>query len=234
MLKEVEEQLYVEPYEGLFELIKWKPWIVEEREQFSEVDSLKYILQNPESIRAEYDFKNIGRGFSKGLPLQRLIALGASVETIRKVHKLYPAAMHKTTEFRTNPLHSACSYGASIKVIRYILKHNPDSIRQTNKHVFLPLHNACESKMQSPIPLEVFQILFRAYPDAMHQINKLGETPLKTAERNPTILPEVLEFLRQETEGKVKSKVSSSEPFTASSMEAGKTVTTVSHSSDFF
>ena len=231
-MQESQEQ-YIGPDECLFELIKWKPWIIEEREQFSEETTLKYILQNPASIKAVYEFKNMGKGFSKGLPLQRLIALGASVDTVRKIHKLYPAAMRKTTEFRTTPLHSACSYAASIKVIQYILEHNPESIRQTTKHGFLPLHNACESKMQTPISLALFQLLYQAYPEALHQINKLAETPLKTAERNPTILPEVLEFLRQETEGNIKIQASSSEPYSVST-ETAKTAATTPNSSDFF
>lgn len=220
-----EQQITVPPDDNLFQLIDYPPWDREERTKFDEEAVFDYIAQNPHCVRAEYSFKNKNRGSTRNYPLSRLIALGASLKLVRKVHKLYPPAMTSTNEFRSTTLHAACMYPSSLEVLQYILEHNSEAIRQTSRHVFLPLHQACQADIPAPISLEAVKILVVSYPEALLKINKLGDIPLSTAQRNNASLPEVVDYLQQET----KQPGTSSANFTSKEI----TDTTTSSSSGF-
>jgi len=197
----------VEPDQNLFQLIHFRPWDREERTQFDEAAVLQYISQHPQSVLALYDFKTgTGRGATKNYCLHRIIALGASLALIQKVHTIHPIAMtYRTPDFGSTSLHAACMYAASLDVLEYILQQDKDKngndnmIRQTTKHVFLPLHLACQADIPHAMPLAQIQLLVEAYPAGLLRKNKLGDTPWKTAQRNKSSRPEVLDYLERKT-----------------------------------
>lgn len=148
-----------------------------------------------------YKFQKAGRGSRSNYPLSRIISLGASLKTIKKAHRLFPPAMKHLPQSRITPLHTACIYSAPIEVVQYILQQIPDAIRQPTEHVFLPLHFACEATIPEPAPVDVVRLLVQAYPEALSKVNKLGDTPIQTAQRNKLGRPEVIHFLAHEQEG---------------------------------
>jgi len=77
------------------------------------------------------------------------------------------------------------------------LTHSPESIQRTNKNAFLPIHNTCSATVPCTTTLPVIQLLIKVHPQAISQINKLGETPLKTAQRNSNCRHEVIQYLEK-------------------------------------
>ncbi|CAB9523847.1 expressed unknown protein [Seminavis robusta] len=218
-----------EPDPELFALINYQPWNIEDRQRYNDKAVYRHVQENPRSVQVEYEFRNAnGRGLIRSFPLNRIIALGASMRTVETVYNAHPPAMVATTEFKSTPLHAACSYAASLDVIEFILQHNPDAIRQTTKHVFLPIHNACQATIPQSTTLPVMQRLVQAFPESLSRIHKLGETPLKMVQRNPHSRPEIVEYLEHETANHLtaaksssvaSSSSSSSDQFTSSTTE---------------
>ncbi len=182
--------------EDLFELIQHKPWVPEDRANYDDEVVYWYAKNQPKSFRVRYDFDRGGNQF----PLQRVIALGASLRTVEAVVTAYPPALlYRHHAHRTTPLHSACAFPSlfQVGVISFLLDLNFDAIEQTNCNAFLPIHNACCASVPSPIGLEAIQILVESHPRSVLMTNKLGETPLQAAKRNPDSLPDVISYLEE-------------------------------------
>lgn len=186
--------------EELYELIQHKPWIPEDRAKYDDEIVYWYAKNQPASFRARYDFEKQGRGQSSQFPLNRVLALGATLRTAEAVVMAYPPALlYRHHLLKTTPLHSACSFPSPFQagVIQFLLDLSPDAVKETNRHAFLPIHNACCASVPSPIGLEAIQILVEAYPRSILQTNKLGETPVQAAKRNEDSLPDVVEYLEE-------------------------------------
>lgn len=181
-----EEFMRIDPDPDMFDLINYHPWILEERAKYDDNAVLCYVKKHPRSVRALYQFKKQLRGTFNTFPLNRIISLGASLQTIKNVFKAHPSALYEQDSLRRTSLHSACNYPTDHQeqVIKFLLTHSPESIQRTNKNAFLPIHNACSATAPCTTTLPVIQLLIEAHPRAISQINKLGETPLKTAQRN--------------------------------------------------
>jgi len=185
----------------LFEMIQFDPWKSEDRAKYDDDAVYWYATLRPRSFRVRYDFgKQSGRGSLSCFPLQRIVALGASLRTVETVARAYPPALVKRHHLnRSNVLHSACAFPSpfQVGVIEFLLDHNLPAVSQTNRHAFLPIHNACSASLPSPIGLEAIQILVESYPESILQRNKLGETPLQAARRNTESLQDVLCYLEE-------------------------------------
>jgi len=186
--------------EALFvEMAKWNPRNPEDRAKYNDTTVKRLLRRKPEAARAMYDFELGGRGnlTVTRYPLSHLVALEASKTVIVLAVRANPAALKPSSDFRSTPLHTACSCpNTSMDVVKYIYEQYPEAIQETTNFVFLPLHNAC----QAAGSLELIQFLVEAYPQGLMTMNKLGDTPLRTAQRNPKISKEVLDYLEQETE----------------------------------
>jgi len=198
-----------QPQDPLFvEMATWNPLDANDRAKYKDATVQQILRRNPDAARAQYDFPAGGRRRRRGsqtgmtvpkYPLSALVALGASLETVRLAIQANPDALKSQTHhhYRSNVLHTAClCRTVDVKVLQYIHAQYPQGIRETTSFVYLPLHNAC----QAGAPLPVLQFLVEAYPEALMSMNKLGDTPLRTAQRNEQTLPEVLEYLEQETD----------------------------------
>ncbi len=182
----------------LYELIEYKPWISEDRAKYDDELVYWYAKNQPKSFRVRYDFKKNGK--NDQFPLQQVVALGATLRTVEAVVSAYPPALlYRHHVHRSTPLHSACSYPSFFQagVIEFLLDLNPSAIEETNKNAFLPIHNACCASIPSPIGLEGIQLLVEAYPGSVLKTNKLGETPLQAAKKNPDSLPDVICYLEE-------------------------------------
>jgi Ankyrin repeats (many copies) len=189
--------------EPLFvEMASWNPLDADDRARYDDAAVRRILTWNPDAARARYEVKLGGRGhlMVSRYPLSMLVALGASVETVRLATKACPAALHPSEEFRSTPLHTACTFNTSLEVVRYLYHKYPEAIKQTTNYVYLPIHNACQTGIPEPCSLEMIQFLVEAYPEGLMTINKLGDTPLRTAQRNKHITEVVLEYLQEETE----------------------------------
>lgn len=187
------------------EMTQWNPMNPEDRAKYDDAVFKKVLTKNPDAARAKYDFK-VG---SKGnltvcrYPLSTLVALGASKDTVKLAIRANKEALGpQMNANRSNALHTACLFNSDVAVIEYIHRKYPEGIQETTNFVYLPLHNACEtgSATTEPCSLEMIQFLVEAYPDALMAINKLGDTPLRTAQRNDYIRKEALEYLKRETD----------------------------------
>lgn len=182
-----------------FSMINFDLTDAQDRANYDDIAVKKYIRRCPEALKAKYDFPVGGRSrlTISRYPLSTLVALGASLSTVKLAIKANHSALQASLDFQSTVLHTACSSApTNMDVVRYIYNKYPAAIRATTKLVFLPLHNACQAKQPN---LELVQFLVEEHPDALMAINKLGDTPLRTAQRNKDMQPEVLEFLNGET-----------------------------------
>lgn len=186
----------VEPDPMFVEMMQWNPLDPDDRAKYDDVNVRRQIRRNPDALKAKYNVQ-MGRSTVIRSPLSTIIALGASLETVRAAIKAHPEGLRASSSLRTTPLHTACSFDTDILVVRYLYHKYPGAIASTTKHVFLPLHNACQ--MAEP-NLEMIKFLVECYPEGLTEINKLGDTPLRIAERNEATPEEVLEYLEVETE----------------------------------
>lgn len=174
----------------------------DDRARYDDVAVRRLLGRNPDAARTKYEVQLGGRGnlTVSRYPLSTLVALGASVETIRLAIKACPIALHPSEQFRCTPLHTACTFNTNMEVVRYLYHKYPEAIKQTTNYVYLPIHNACQTGVPEPCSLEMIQFLVETYPEGLMTINKLGDTPLRTAQRNKHINEEVLAYLEEETE----------------------------------
>lgn len=178
------------------EMVTWNATDPEDRAKFDDAEVKRLIRRNPDALQAKYTVQ-VGRFSTQRSALSTIVALGASLDTVRHAIKAHPAALKACNCFRSTPLHTAVSFNTDMLVVRYLYHKHPEAIKATTQHVFLPLHNACQKKNPS---LETIQFLVEEYPEGLTQINKLGDTPLRIAERNETTPLEVLQFLEEATE----------------------------------
>jgi hypothetical protein len=189
--------------EALFvEMATWNPMDADDRARYDDTAVRRILARNPDAARAKYEVQLGGRGnlTVSRYPLSTLVALGASVETIRLAIRACPMALRPSDEFRSTPLHTACTFNTNVEVVRYLYRKYPEAIKQTTNYVYLPIHNACQTGIPEPCSLDMIQFLVETYPEGLMTINKLGDTPLRTAERNEHITGEVLAYLQEETE----------------------------------
>ncbi|CAB9527396.1 expressed unknown protein [Seminavis robusta] len=184
------------------ELAKWNPREEEDRAKYDDVAVKRLLRRKPDAARAKYEFKLGGRGNLSVLryPLSALVALGASVETIRAAVKACPEALRPSQDFRSTALHAACSTNTNLEVVKFLYSKYPNAVKDTTNYVYLPLHNACQAGLPEPCSLDLIKFLVDAYPEGLMTINKLGDTPVRTAQRNKHVLPEVLSYLEEETD----------------------------------
>jgi hypothetical protein len=178
------------------EMVTWNPMDPLDRAKYDDTHVKRLIKRNPDALRAKYTTQ-VGRGIVQRSALSTIIALGATLDTVRYAIKANQSALQPSPGIRTTPLHTACSFDTHLAVVQYIYHKYPKAIQTTTQHVFLPLHNACQKQYPS---LEIIQFLVQTYPEGLTQINKLGDTPHRTALRNPTTPPPVLTFLQTQTE----------------------------------
>lgn len=188
----------------LFQLLRWKPWDEDERKKFNIESLRKHIQSHPEGVGIKYEFQAPGRGYQKRYPLQRAIALGATLDVIEQMYTIYPPAMQDSSSpfSRSTPLHSACAYQASFDVIKFCLQKFPEAAHMQTKYGYTPLHNACEYGKPC---IDVIQLLIKANKQALTIRNRLGKTPYETAANNPNIDPTILEVLRNEQQSVAES-----------------------------
>ena len=194
----------IECDELISDIVKWSPLDTEDRAKYEEVDvTVKRLLRRkPDAVRAMYEFRLGGRGNPtvKRYPLSHLVAMGASEQVVRLAIKACPEALQPSKDFRSTALHSACSFNTSLEVVKCIYQKYPEAIKETTNYVFLPLHNACQTSTPEPCSLELVKFLVETYPSGLMTMNKLGDTPLRTAQRNESISKDVLDYLEQETQ----------------------------------
>ena len=189
----------LEPDSEFFSMICFNPSDPQERSKYNDCAVKKYIRRHPEALKVTYDFQVKGRGnlTVTRYPIYALVALGASLSTIKMAIKANPDAVKVSNDFNSTLLHAACSVREiDMDVIRYIYSKYPAAICKSTKLVYLPLHNACQSAAPS---LELIQFLVEEYPKSLMAITKLGDTPLRSAQRNKAMPEDVLQFLEQET-----------------------------------
>ena len=182
-----------------FGMICFNPSNSEELAQYNDCAVKKYIRRHPEAFKVTYDFQVGGRGrlTVARYPLYALVALGASLSTIKAAIKAHPAALKASKDFNSTVLHAACSVlKPDMDVVKYIYTKHPQAIRETTKLVYLPLHNACQTSVPS---FELVKFLVEEYPEGLMCITKLGDTPLRCAQRNKAMPEEILQFLEKET-----------------------------------
>jgi hypothetical protein len=185
----------------LCELLKWKPWDPDERQQFDNDGLRKRVLECPQGVAVQYEFKAQGRGSRKRYAFFRAVSLGATLDVLKVMYDIYPPAIKDAgTSFRSTPLHAACSSQASLEVMRFLIQEYPEAAAITTKHGYTPLHNALEYGVSSP---NVIQLLIQANPQALEQRNKLGNTPFLTALKSPHTDPEVLKILKERSKGDI-------------------------------
>lgn len=182
-----------------FDMICFNPSNPEELAQYNDCAVKKYIRRHPQALKVTYDFQVGGRGrlTVARYPVYALVALGASLSTIKQAIKAYPAALEASKDFNSTVLHAACSVlKTDMDVVKYIYTKYPSAIRETTKLVYLPLHNACQTAAPS---FELIKFLVEEHPEGLMCITKLGDTPLRSARRNKAMPEEILQFLEKET-----------------------------------
>lgn len=189
----------IEPDSEFFSMICFNPSDPQERSKYNDCAVKKYIRRHPEALKVTYDFQVGGRGrlTVARYPVYALVALGASLSTIKLALKANPEAVMATNDFNSTLLHAACSIiKVDMEVVRYIYAKYPAAISKTTRLVYLPLHNACQSAAPS---FDLIQFLVEEYPEGLMAITKLGDTPLRSAQRNKGMPATILNFLETET-----------------------------------
>jgi ankyrin repeat protein len=101
----------------------------------------------------------------------------APAVVIQALLKAYPDASIKTGTANMNPLHVTCSsQHASVHVVRVLLeggRYEQFSMRDVDGDT--PLHAAC----RCGAPIDVLEVLLRAHPDAVHERDYEGLTPVQ-------------------------------------------------------
>ena len=147
--------------------------------RFGEVDTILYMLElYPESIRV--------RTNNGSLPIHIACKYAAckygNVDCIQYMLELYPQSINETNGYGNLPIHCAVRHGSGwVYVIETLLKHDPTGAsKKTTGKEQLPLHIA-SSVYRSE---EDVQILYDAYPQAIHIRDGRERTPLDLAIAN--------------------------------------------------
>jgi len=146
------------------------------------------IDADPESVRIEGGYNSLPIHIACDDNIR-----ADAVDTIQYMLDLYPESMDAFDIESLTPFHKAAQ-GKRVDIVELLLKHDPDAASKplTNSDNFenvasydLPLHSACA---YSTCNVEVAEVLFDAYPQAIYTHNRRGETPLdvlwETAGRN--------------------------------------------------
>eukprot|EP00567_Pseudictyota_dubia_P001060 CAMPEP_0197465674 /NCGR_PEP_ID=MMETSP1175-20131217/64661_1 /TAXON_ID=1003142 /ORGANISM="Triceratium dubium, Strain CCMP147" /LENGTH=322 /DNA_ID=CAMNT_0043001693 /DNA_START=169 /DNA_END=1137 /DNA_ORIENTATION=- len=114
------------------------------------------------------------------LPLHIAAKCGADAETLKLIYDKYPEAIKlRTKNDGLLPLHLACSRkDVAPSEIEALLSFYPDAAKETGRvDGSLPLHVASRSGCS----MAVLKILHEAYPRAMMEKNRMGDTPFACA-----------------------------------------------------
>lgn len=113
-------------------------------------------------------------------PLHSAISNGAPLSTIQALVVASPTSVAVGNNFGNTPLHFAAwknKYPESSTIVHFLLDFYPQSAKVLNKHGNLPLHHATNYKAHP----DIVQLLYRAFPKAVHVRNDKGQTPLDLA-----------------------------------------------------
>jgi hypothetical protein len=92
-------------------------------------------------------------------------------------------------------LHVAVEHGtSSLEVVKLLLDAHPQAIRHKNCRGMLPLHCALQCFVKG-VPHGVFEMLFNAYPEAIHESIPEGESALSLALQHGTASERVVQTI---------------------------------------
>lgn len=105
----------------------------------------------------------------------------SNADTIQYMLELYPESINARDSDGWLPIHSAAYQLGRTDIIETLLKHDPDgaSKKTTNNARQLPIHLACCSE-----GIEVVQVLYDAFPEALSVPNGRGSVPIDMVRMN--------------------------------------------------
>eukprot|EP01036_Dinobryon_divergens_P027126 gene27126-35848_t len=130
-----------------------------------------------------FDAHFASSGASDGsLPLHFAAQYSNSVDLIRMLADLYPAALRRKNKSGETPIYMIESNGtpAASEILTYFIAACPESLRRTNNLGNLPLHTFASNGC-NPIDMINIALLIDAYPDALGRRNNDGKRPIELA-----------------------------------------------------
>jgi hypothetical protein len=131
----------------------------------------------------------IGTATSKAYPLALVVALGGSIDVVKRMINACPMALNEKLSGRRNVLHYAIAEGVDISIIQYITSCNPSLVKEVDSFHAIPLHLASTYYPTSSI--DVVRHLLQLYPAGAGCLDNKSQTPLHRACRSRASLDKI-------------------------------------------
>lgn len=127
-------------------------------------------------------------------PLHAAVDNGAGLGAVRILYEKYPRAIVRTDrEYGRLPLHYAAKQSTP-DVVKFLLDRFMDAARTADRESLdLPLHKAASRR--DGASKRVVRRILKAWPQAIHEKNRKGQTPLQLAQESDVRDPAVLDLL---------------------------------------
>mmetsp|Transcript_25025 Transcript_25025/g.38704 ORF Transcript_25025/g.38704 Transcript_25025/m.38704 type:complete len:1734 (+) Transcript_25025:74-5275(+) len=112
------------------------------------------------------------------LPIHLACWLQPPLDVIKVLVDQYPESLTQADQHGRLPVHLAVAEMASEAVILHLTESDPSTARSADQYGELPLHICLQDES---VPLNVVEILVKAYPQGVYEANVDGVTPLKMA-----------------------------------------------------
>lgn len=142
---------------------------------------IDFMKKHPLVLQVIYHFE----AFEHSCWPLHYFAVTSSIRALNMAYNIFPEAIGMTDSFRDTALHHSSSVHASVSVLQFLLDRFPEAAKHTNDSHQTALHSAFVVGLP---PMEMVQLLLKAYPTSTQLVDSDGNTPLHLCLRhNPTL-----------------------------------------------
>ncbi|KAL3767891.1 hypothetical protein ACHAW5_010134 [Stephanodiscus triporus] len=182
--------------EDLLRLIDLCPFLASEKSRYDDVAVLSILRRNPRAACLRRPYRcGIGNGPDGAHPLALVVALGGSLEVVRRMVDSCPSALGMRLGGRRNVLHYAIAEGVDVSVISYLTSRRPALAIEEDSFGAIPLHLASTYCPSSSSSSSVIVHLLSLNPDAAGALDRKSQTPLHRACMSRASLDDVLALI---------------------------------------
>ena len=174
----------------LLRLIDLCPFLASEKSAYDDAAVLNLLTYHPTAANKRHSYRcGIGTATSKAYPLALVVALGGSIDVVKRMINACPMALNEKLSGRRNVLHYAIAEGVDISIIQYLTSCNPSLVKEVDSFHAIPLHLASTYYPTSSI--DVIRHLLQLYPHGAGCLDNKSQTPLHRACRSRASLDKI-------------------------------------------
>jgi len=174
----------------LLRLIDLCPFLASEKSAYDDAAVLNLLTYHPTAANKRHSYRcGIGTATSKAYPLALVVALGGSIDVVKRMINACPMALNEKLSGRRNVLHYAIAEGVDISIIQYLTRCNPSLVKEVDSFHAIPLHLASTYYPTSSI--DVIRHLLQLYPHGAGCLDNKSQTPLHRACRSRASLDKI-------------------------------------------